>query len=274
MKISVCGLGLIGASLARAYKRAGHTVYGYDKSTSTAEYAIKNGICDALFTEDNIPECDALLLAICPDAAISFLKDNAKSIPAGSTVIDMCGTKRKICNVGFSLAREHGFLFVGGHPMAGTENSGIKFSREDLFDGASMVLVLEGDATEKENITAILSPVGFGRFTFCSPEEHDKMIAYTSQLAHVVSNAYVKSPTAKMHHGYSAGSYKDLTRVAKLNENMWTELFLQNGDYLSAEIDYIINSLEKYKIAIESKDAQALNALLREGRILKEETDG
>ena len=274
MKISVCGLGLIGASLSRAYKRAGHTVYGYDKSPDTTEYAIKNGICDAIFTEDNIPECDALLLAICPDAAVEFLNKNAGNIPKDTVVIDMCGTKRGICDVGFSLAREHGFVFVGGHPMAGTENSGIHFSRADLFDGASMVLVFKGSEAQKERVTNILSPVGFGRFTFCSASEHDRMIAYTSQLAHVVSNAYVKSPTARMHHGYSAGSYKDLTRVAKLNENMWTELFLQNGDYLAAEIDCIINNLKKYKTAIENGDAQTLTSLLREGRILKEETDG
>ena len=274
MTVGVCGLGLIGGSMAKAYRESEHTVLGYDTNEAVLGYAVLADIINDRLNNENIKECDILFIALYPQSAIEYLTKTAPFISKHTVVIDLCGTKQKICECGFALAKEYGFTFVGGHPMAGTENSGIKFSREDLFDGASMVLVLEGNEAEKEKVTDILSPVGFGRFTFCSAEEHDRMIAYTSQLAHVVSNAYVKSPTAKMHHGYSAGSYKDLTRVAKLNENMWTELFLQNGDYLSAEIDYIINSLEKYKIAIESKDAQALNALLREGRILKEETDG
>jgi prephenate dehydrogenase len=160
--------------------------------------------------------------------------------------------------------------------MAGLHFSGIDYSRAELFEGAAMVLVPPPDADMSltDRVIELLAPAKFGRFTVCTADEHDKMIAYTSQLAHVVSNAYVKSPTARMHHGFSAGSYKDLTRVAKLDENMWTELFLQNAEYLSDELGFMINSLKEYKAAIDANDAKALKHLLKEGRIIKEETDG
>ncbi len=276
MKVAICGLGLIGGSFARAYKNAGHTVLGSDTDSETIDFAITNGICDRIYTAEDIKECDLLIIAICPDAAKKYLADIASVIGEKCTVIDICGTKRGICEFGNKLADEYGFRFCGTHPMAGLHFSGIKYSRADLFEGASMVLAPQNSADEGfiNSIKTLLAPAGFGRFTVCDASEHDRMIAYTSQLAHVVSNAYVKSPTAKMHHGFSAGSYKDLTRVAKLDENMWTELFLQNGDFLSDEIDHIIASLTQYKDAIKNNDASTLRALLRDGRILKEETDG
>lgn len=276
MKVAICGLGLIGGSFARAYKNEGHTVLGYDTNDETTEFAVRNGICDGLYHADEIKECDLLILAICPDAAVRYLESIAHVIGNKCTVIDICGTKRGICEAAYALSSKYGFRFCGTHPMAGLHFSGIQYSRADLFNGASMVIVPPIDADEDfiDSIRSLLSPAGFGRFTVCNAEEHDKMIAYTSQLAHVVSNAYVKSPTAKMHHGFSAGSYKDLTRVAKLDENMWTELFLQNGEFLTAEIDHIIASLSEYRDAIVNNDPNTLRALLREGRILKEETDG
>ena len=160
--------------------------------------------------------------------------------------------------------------------MAGRHYSGLSYSMKTMYNGASMVLVPEdlSDTTTIDKAKKLLSPIKFGKFTICDPRRHDAMIAFTSQMAHVVSNAYVKSPTAKNHDGFSAGSYKDLTRVAWLNENMWTELFLENKDCLLEELTYFINSLNEYKIAMENNDADTLKALLADGKKCKEEIDG
>ena len=207
---------------------------------------------------------------------IEYMAKNAALFSKNALVIDLCGTKKQVCDAGFSLAAEHGFTFIGGHPMAGTHFSGYKYSKSTMFRGAPMVLVPPtfGDIELFERIKAMLAPAGFGKFSFTTAAEHDKMIAFTSQLAHVVSNAYVKSPTAQNHKGFSAGSYKDMTRVAWLNEYMWSELFLENRDPLLFEIDSIIASLSEYRDSIAANDKERLTALLRDGRIAKEQVDG
>ena len=174
------------------------------------------------------------------------------------------------------LAEKYGFTFVGGHPMAGTQYSGIKHARASLFRNAPMVLVppVYDDIAFLDGIKQLLAPAGFGKFSITTADEHDRMIAFTSQLAHVVSNAYVKTPTAQNHKGFSAGSYKDMTRVAWLNENMWTELFLENREPLLFELNSIINSLSEYRDAIEKCDADRLRGLLKDGREAKERVDG
>ena len=277
MKVGICGLGLIGGSMAKAYKAAGHTVYGFDKNTSALGFAQLSGICDAELEDKNLRECDLILIALYPFAAIEYLKNISPKLASSDTVvIDLCGTKKQICDIGFALAKEHGFTFVGGHPMAGTQYSGIKYAKENLFKNAPMVLVPSvcDDIYFLEKIKKLLAPAMFGKITVTTAEKHDKMIAFTSQLAHVVSNAYVKSPTAQDHKGFSAGSYKDLTRVAWLNEYMWSELFLENKEPLLFEIDSIINSLSEYRDAIAADDSEKLTSLLRDGRIAKEKVDG
>ena len=160
--------------------------------------------------------------------------------------------------------------------MAGAHQSGFKYSREDLFDGAPMVIVPPTfeDIRVLERIEKLLSPVGFGRFSFTSAEEHDEVIAFSSQMAHVVSNAFIKSPTALKHRGYSAGSYKDMTRVAWLEPDMWTELFLENRHELLREIDFFLESMKQYKDALTQQDSKKLRDLLDEGRLRKREVDG
>ena len=189
--------------------------------------------------------------------------------------IDLCGTKRWICKAGFSIARQYGFTFFGCHPMAGTQFSGYENSRENMFRGAPMVVVPEKDTPESkiEKLKALLSPVGFGSLTITDAATHDSIIAFTSQLAHVVSNAYVKSPNAQLHRGFSAGSYRDLTRVAWLNEEMWSELFMENRDYLFDEVEHIIRSLMEYRDALMVGDREKLKMLLRDGRLAKERVD-
>lgn len=276
MTVGICGLGLIGGSMAKAYKAAGHTVLGYDQNTASLGYASLAGITDGSLDNDTIPTCDLIFIALYPRAAIKYLEDISPIINKNTVVMDLCGTKKQICDVGFALAKKYGFTFVGGHPMAGTQYSGIKYSKATLFKNAPMVLVPDtcDDIYFLDNIKKLLAPALFGKITVTTADRHDAMIAFTSQLAHVVSNAYVKSPTAQSHKGFSAGSYKDMTRVAWLNEYMWTELFLENKEPLLFEIDSIINSLSEYRNAIANDDADTLRSLLRDGRIAKEQVDG
>ncbi len=276
MKVGILGLGLIGGSLARAYSKAGNTVYVCDRDEAMAGYAELAGIVHGRLNQQTIPCCDLLLLAIYTDGACRWLQDNSQYISKDAIVIDCCGIKDKICKTGFALAVTYGFTFIGGHPMAGSHYSGFKYSRANLFQGSPMVLVPPrfDDPVLLQRAQDALLPCGFGSFSVTTPEEHDKMIAFTSQMPHIVSNAYIKSPTAANHKGFSAGSYKDLTRVAWLNPPMWAELFLSNRENILNELTYYLESLQKYRDAIASENEIQLIALLEEGRNRKQEVDG
>ena len=273
MTVGILGLGLIGGSLAKAYHEAGHRVLAYDSDQSVLQFAQLANAVDEELTETNIGSCELLLLAIYPRGCIDYLQEMGSLIAKAAVVMDCCGTKRDICAACFPIAEKYGWLFVGGHPMAGTHFSGFKYSRATLFKAAPMVLVppVLDDMQLIDDVCRLLAPLGFGRFSVTTAEKHDEMIAFTSQLAHVVSNAYVKSPTATQQRGFSAGSYKDLTRVAWLNAPMWTELFLDNKDYLLREIDCIIHSLSEYRAALSENDAKSLCQLLEDGKKRKEE---
>ena len=281
MKIGIVGLGLIGGSLARAYRvyavenSQSIQIFAENRSRSILDFAIMSGVVDAPLDERTIPECDIIFIGLYPDATIEYMEKNALLFSKDTIVMDLCGTKTMVCEHGFALAKEHGFTFVGGHPMAGTQFSGYKNSKADMFRGAPMVIVPPSfdDIELMSRVKELLLPAGFGRFSYVDAERHDRLIAFTSQLAHVVSNAYVKSPTAREHKGFSAGSYRDMTRVAWLNEQMWTELFFENAEPLKFEIDTIINSLTEYRDALESGDREKMLNLLRDGRIAKEEID-
>ena len=255
--VGIIGLGLIGGSLARAYSAAGWQVLAAERDRSILEFARLDQTCAGELTAENAASCALILLAVSPEAAV---------------VVDCCGTKRLVCKAGFALAERYGFLFVGGHPMAGTHLSGYKNSRATLFKGAPMVLVPPhlDDMQLIDRVRGLLEPLQFGSFSVTTAEQHDRTIAFTSQLAHVVSNAYVKSPTAAQRRGFSAGSYRDLTRVAWLNAPMWTELFLENRDNLIAELDAITASLNEYRAALEENDAGTLCRLLEDGKKRKE----
>ena len=277
MKIGIVGLGLIGGSLARAYKRDSTvTVYGCDADRRITDIAMLFGAVDRELCFENIADCDGLFIALYPDDAAAYLETAAPYIAAHTLVIDCCGTKRRICETGFALAKRYGFTFIGGHPMAGTHNSGFRSSTPELFDGAGMVIVppVFDDMALLDRVKKLLAPVRFGQISAITAEKHDELIAYTSQLAHVVSNAYIKSPSADDHEGFSAGSYKDLTRVARLNPDMWTDLFMENADNLVNEIDILRDNLEKYRDALAAGDEKRLHALLAEGSRRKEKVDG
>lgn len=275
MTVGIIGLGLIGGSLAKAYSQEGHRVLALDTDRSTMQFAMVSGAVDEELTKENAAECDIVLIAIRPEAACRALEEFAPHFGSKPVVIDCCGTKRVVCAACFPIAERDGFTYLGGHPMAGTHNSGFKYARGNLYHGAPMVIVPPrfDDIVLLGHVKELLSPAGFGSISVTTAEKHDQMIAFTSQMAHVVSNAFVKSPTAREHKGYSAGSYKDMTRVAWLNETMWAELFLDNQDYLLGELDTFMDNLTKYRAALAGGDRPRLEELLREGRLIKEEVD-
>lgn len=276
MNVGILGLGLIGGSLARAYSKAGHTVFAEEKDNSIFEFAKLAGAVVGKLDQDSIGSCQLLLLSIYADASARWLENNAVYIPKDALVIDCCGIKEDICRRCFPIAEQYGFTFVGGHPMAGSHNSGFKYSRSNLFQGAPMVIVPPryDDPELLQWVKDSLAPCGFKSFSVTTAQKHDEVIGFTSQLPHIVSNAFIKSPTALLHTGFSAGSYKDLTRVAWLNPQMWSELFLSNKDNLLKELDVFISNLNAYKDAIANNNSEALIRLLDEGRKRKEEVDG
>lgn len=272
MNVGIVGLGLIGGSMARAIKeKTEHAVYGFDLSTSAMLAAKMTEAIDGELDSERLSECDIVIVSLYPGATVDYVKTNAAAFKKGAIVIDTCGVKCCVCSELEDFAAENGFVFLGGHPMAGTQFWGFSHSRASLFKGASMIIASKGisDINLLEKIKEFFVSIGFAELIMTTPEKHDKMIAYTSQLAHIVSNAYVKSPSAMDRKGFSAGSYKDMTRVARLNVEMWTELFLDNRDNLANEIDLLTENLKKYSDALKSGDENKLRELLSEGNDTK-----
>ncbi|MCL2517768.1 MAG: prephenate dehydrogenase [Oscillospiraceae bacterium] len=270
--IGIIGLGLIGGSMARAIKaNTGNTVFGYDINENVLTQAIAQNAIDKIIKEDEFCKCDNILVALYPNDTIEFVKKNIDKFKKGTIIIDCAGVKSNICKSLSEFVNGRGLYFIGGHPMMGIEKSGFENSFAHLFDGATMILCKD----EFTNIIALkaaemfFTSIGFLKITITTADEHDRIIAFTSQLAHIVANAYIKSDSAKMQVGFSAGSYKDMTRVAYLNENMWTELFLENKNYLTAEIDLLIAQLGEYSAALKKHDEMELKKLLVEGKNAK-----
>lgn len=276
MTVGIVGLGLIGGSLAKSIKaRTDHTVLGLDTDGETMALARMSGAIDGQLLPRELGCCDVVLAALAPAALVAWTEENV-GFMSGTVLVDMCGVKREICGKLALLAERHGFKYVGGHPMAGIEVSGFKNASGDLFTGAPMILTPDegADAETLDLLKTLFLQAGFERIVFSAPDAHDRTIAYTSQLAHVVSSAYIKSPAAMGHSGFSAGSFRDMTRVAKLDEVLWTELFLLNADYLAAELELLLKNLTPYLAALKNNDADGLRALLREGRERKAASEG
>lgn len=276
MTVGILGLGLIGGSFARAFALAGHTVYAAETDESMHTFSMLAGAVHGKLDETTITQCDLILLAIYPEGCTSWLTQNAAHIRKDALVMDCCGIKEEICSRCFPIAEQYGFTFVGGHPMAGSQFSGFKYSRADLFVDAPMVLVPHDFDNMQllDRVQKALAPCQFGFFSVCTAQEHDRLIAFTSQMPHILSNAFIKSPTASKHKGFSAGSYKDLTRVAWLNPKMWAELCMANRENMLFELGTYISNLQRYQKALQNKDLQALTTLLQEGKLRKEEVDG
>ena len=277
MIVGIVGLGLIGGSMAKSIKnRTAHTVYGADLNAETMTMARMCGAIDAPLTAENLPECDLVLVAIRPGAAVEWVRQNAARISKSAILVDLCGVKRTVVEAITPIAAEHGFAYIGGHPMAGRERGGFTAATDDLYAGASMILTPDArtDMQLLETLKAFFLDIGFAALTFSTPAEHDRIIAFTSQLAHITSSAYVKSPEAQKRRGFSAGSFQDMTRVARLDEDMWTELFLDDADYLTSELEVLVGHLTEYPDALKARDAETLRALLRDGREKKATAGG
>ena len=277
MKIGIVGLGLIGGSMAKSiHLRTAHTIWGVDLKSETMKMARMCGAIDAPLTDENLPECNLILVAIRPGDAIRWIREHAPLISKSAILVDLCGVKRVVVDAVTPIAREYGFTYVGGHPMAGRELNGFTASTDCLYAGASMILTpVPGTKKETlETLNNVFHDIGFARLTYSAPEEHDRIIAFTSQLAHIVSSAYVKSPEAQRRRGFSAGSFRDMTRVARMDEEMWAELFMADSDYLTHELDVLIQNLTDYSNAIKSGDQALLQDMLRDGREKKATAGG
>ncbi|MBO7690882.1 MAG: prephenate dehydrogenase, partial [Clostridia bacterium] len=262
----------IGGSMAKAVKK--HTiatVLGHDLDETAMALALEDGAIDAPLTRDNLASCDLLLIAVAPLSLVEWVRDHADLIPKTAILVDLCGVKRYIRDNLSPIAREKGFLYVGGHPMAGKEVSGFSNANMDLYRDASMILCPDETADEESInvLRAFFLALGFGEIVFSTPEEHDRIIAYTSQLAHAASSAYIKSPTSRQRMGFTAGSYKDMTRVARLDPEMWTQLFIANRDHMIDELQELVDNLSGYLDALKADDPAQLKKLLEEGRDLK-----
>ena len=273
MNILIIGLGLIGGSFCKSLsKRTNHSIYGYDKDNTVSQKALNDGSIISVLSPENFSRADLTFICLHPTASVNFLKENITHFKENSVIADVCGVKGNISAQMSEITKPYKINYVGTHPMAGREFGGYDNSLENLFDNASFI-VTPTDSTDTvalETVKSIALEIGFGKIITTSPVEHDRTIAYTSQLAHIVSSAYVKSPSIENESGFTAGSFQDMTRIATVNENMWSDLFMQNQEPLLNELDTLISNLTKYREAIANSDAPKLTDLLREGRIIKE----
>ena len=267
MNVGVIGLGLIGGSFAKAAARAGHTVLAWNRTRETADRAVADGVAAAVL-DDDIGECDIVLVALPPDAVVQWIDAHQATFRRGTIVVDATGVKGTICAALEKYAFQDRWTFVGGHPMAGKEVNGWANASADLFRNASMILTPYPSCGRGplDRLEKFFAELGFGRVIFTTPQHHDRMIALTSQLAHIVSSAYIQDPLAQDHAGYSAGSFADMTRVARLDADMWTNLFLSNRDALLVTLEGLIARLDGFRVAIAGNDAEGLRALLSAGR--------
>ena len=270
--ILIVGLGLIGGSIAKALRTfTPHRVLAMDQDPEALDLAMACGAIEGPGYVEDLPQVDVLWLCLYPQAAVEFARKYGAALREDCIVSDACGIKNAVCPQLVELSRELGFVFVGGHPMAGKERSGFEASEATLFRGASYLLVPCGAPDwDKDTMKELAMDMGFGRVVETSPEHHDEMIAYTSQLPHALACAYVLSPRCPQHKGFSAGSYRDVSRVARINETLWTELFLDNREALSRELSTLIENLSSIQSALDQEDGEALRALLRKGRQVKE----
>lgn len=275
MNIAVIGLGLIGGSLCKAFKKyTDNIIWGIDSDSRTIENALSQGAIDKEIATKELAKADLTIIALYPLQAVDFVKKNADNFKENSIVIDICGVKKYVVDKCTEILKSKNVHFVGTHPMAGREFSGFDYSLADLFLNASFIItpIDESDDNSVQIVYKLAEKIGFGKIVICTPQKHDEVIAYTSQLAHVVSNAYVKSPALFENNGFSAGSFLDLTRVAKLNEDMWTDLFMCNKEPLIKELENIVLKINEYTEALKNSDAKELHALLKDGRERKEKS--
>ena len=255
MTVGIRGMGLIGGSFQKAFMQEGHKVLNLKDASP-----------------DDIRSCSLVIVCLPPLMVAPWIKDHALDFADNAVVVDAAGVKEVVCDSLCELASHSAWTYVGGHPMAGKERSGYENASADLFKGASMIFTPYSFTSEMivEWLKSIFSEIGFARFVVSDPKKHDEMIAYTSQLAHVVSSAYVRDPLSVGHSGFSAGSFQDMTRVATVDPDIWTDLFLANSKSLDEVLSGLVERLIEYRDAIRTGDAVQLRRMLLEGRQAKE----
>lgn len=272
MKILVVGLGLIGGSICKALKKyTSHYVTGCDLNHDIEFSALRDVAIDDTF-DGNFSGYDLIIVSLFPEAAEKYITENISKFDKNTLITDVCGIKGDFCTRMKNLAENAGMRYLGMHPMAGKEFGGYHNSSADLFLKANFIITPFEDSKYEDYdlLSTIAKEIGAGKIVNTSPENHDKMIAYTSQLAHIVSSAYVKSPELSLECGFSGGSFQDMTRIATMNEKMWTDLFMQNRDNLLFELELLIENLGKYSEALKNSDSSEMLRLIAEGRQLKE----
>lgn len=268
MKIGIIGLGLIGGSLGRTIvKKREDEVYAFDISNKAMLDGKLLSAYHHQLGEENVSEMDMVIFCLYPNALEDALNKYCPLLKDGCIVLDCSGNKRRIVNQMQRLSKKFDNLnFISAHPMAGREFSGVTHSTINLFEKASMILVPVCQSIQVLSfVKEFTLSLGFGSVVITNAKEHDKIIAYTSQLAHIVSSSYIKSPTASQFMGFSAGSFRDMTRVARLSPEMWAQLTLDNADFLVEEIDNIIDNLSQYKLTLQQGDKEKMKQLLEEG---------
>ncbi len=272
MNVVVAGLGIIGGSMAKAIKKYTDSyIYGINRSKAPLQKALYCGAIDEIADVSALEKADLLILGMYPEAAVHFVRENADKINKDCIVIDTSGIKSKICPQLTEIANENGFAFVGFHPMAGKETNGFDVSEADLFVGANVIIVpCDAPQSAVDKIAALAKKLRFGTIVYATPEEHDRMISYTSQLPHVIACAYVYSPACMKHKGFSGGSYRDVSRVANINSELWSELFIENKEPLTDEINTLINGLTEIRDAIQKGDRAELSEILHRAKDIKE----
>ena len=265
MNIAVVGLGIIGGSFCKAFKKhTDHHIIGINRTPEVAQAALREGAIDEIGTAQSLQNADVVFLCMYPQACVAYIRENGRYIKKGTIVTDAAGIKRALCPQLKALSEELGFTFVGSHPMAGKEKNGFGVSEAELYEGASFIVVPCGAPQESvDALSELALSIGFGSVTVTTPEEHDRMIAYTSQLPHVLACAYVLSPSCPNHKGFSAGSYRDVSRVANINSRLWSELFLANRETLLTEMDNYRKSFDELYDTIKNGDREKMREMMR-----------
>lgn len=275
LTVTVVGLGLIGGSVARALKTSVKAIYGVDCDNSVLKFAKEQNIIDEGYTNAKEPLCksDIVILCLYPNASLNFVRDNINNFKDNSILTDVVGVKSPLMKL-YNETNPN-FIYIGGHPMAGREVSGFINSTDTMFNGANFIVTPPLGATEEQIkvVEKLAIAIGCATITRTTPENHDKIIAYTSQLPHVIATAMCDTPLLVKHKNFTGGSFEDVTRVAKINELLWTELFLNNSEYLIEEIDRFTNSLNDIKTAIKCGDNSKLMDIMRRVRLDKELID-
>lgn len=275
--ITIVGLGLMGGSYAKALRRAGFAnIFAIDLDMSTLTQSQSDGIITKGYLDpaDILPSSDILIISLYPKQTIEFMEENYTNFKKDSLVIDICGVKSVVTD---NLPKRmlDRCDFVPTHPMAGREKKGYQMSTEDLFDGCSYVIT-PLDSNKAENIDivrAIASDIGAKRVLTCDPRTHDEYISFVSQLPHVLACSYMASSGHRPLSEYAAGSFRDVSRVALINELVWQELFSLNREFLTEEIDSLITELHSFRDIIASDDKQGAIDYMKSARIIKEDYD-